>query len=240
MFSIQFERKVARRERPIKRLERQHRKIFGKRNPDLFDGIRPGDRVTIVNRFGQERTGRATIINRKDDVVVLNMGGPHGTPGIATRDNVVKVVPGKKGQRGGFIFNPRRRTAKRARRNYFGVLGKRGYSERATWILVKKEVERIRRMNGYREGGDVWLGPSLHRIEDIAVSMLRQLAAGIHENPLLGVFGANPRAKIVRELGRVVEVRYKRKDDGGLYYHKYTSKPRLLALSDGSIWIKGA
>lgn len=60
------------------------------------------------------------------------------------------------------------------------------------------------------------------------------------KNPMLGVFGANPKARVVRELGRVVEVRYKRKDDGGLYFHKYTSKPRLLALSDGSIWIKGA
>jgi len=60
------------------------------------------------------------------------------------------------------------------------------------------------------------------------------------QNPLLGIFGGNPKVKIVRELGRVVEVRYKRKDDGGLYYHKYASKPRLLALSDGSIWIKGA
>lgn len=89
-------------------------------NPDLFDAIRPGDRVTIVNRFGQQQTGRATIINRKDDVVVLNMGGPHGTPGIATRENVVRVVPGK-GKRGGFIFNQgnprrRRRGVQRARR----------------------------------------------------------------------------------------------------------------------------
>lgn len=59
------------------------------------------------------------------------------------------------------------------------------------------------------------------------------------KNPVLGIFGVNPKARVVRELGRVVEVRYKRKDDGGLYFHKYTSRPRLLALSDGSIWIKG-
>ena len=66
------------------------------RNPDLFDGIRVGDRVTIVNRFGQERAGRATIHNRQQDLWVLNMGGPHGTPGIATRENVTRVSTGKK------------------------------------------------------------------------------------------------------------------------------------------------
>lgn len=62
-----------------------------RRNPDLFDSIKFGDRVTIVNRFGQERTGRATIHNREADLWVLNMGGPHGTPGIATRENVTRV-----------------------------------------------------------------------------------------------------------------------------------------------------
>lgn len=51
--------------------------------------IRVGDRVTIVNRFGQERTGRAVM--RGPAGWVLNLGGAHGTPGIATDENVVKV-----------------------------------------------------------------------------------------------------------------------------------------------------
>ena len=67
-----------------------------RRNPDLFDSIRFGDRVTIVNRFGQERTGKATIHNREADLWVLNMGGPHGTPGIATRENVTRVKAGRR------------------------------------------------------------------------------------------------------------------------------------------------
>lgn len=54
--------------------------------------------MTIVNRFGQERTGRATIFNRQQGAWVLNMGGPHGTPGIATRDNVTRVKSGGKGK----------------------------------------------------------------------------------------------------------------------------------------------
>lgn len=60
--------------------------------------IRPGDRVTILapNGIGRdgvewtERTGRAVIIS--PGCVALNMGGRHGTPGVATADNVVKVT----------------------------------------------------------------------------------------------------------------------------------------------------
>lgn len=65
---------------------------------ELFDLIRSGDRVTIVDRFGQRRTGVATLRNRKDDLWVLNMGGSHGTPAIVSRDNVVKVTTPKKQQ----------------------------------------------------------------------------------------------------------------------------------------------
>lgn len=45
--------------------------------------------MTIVNRFGQQRTGRAVM--RGPAGWVLNMGGAHGTPAIATPDNVTKV-----------------------------------------------------------------------------------------------------------------------------------------------------
>ena len=55
----------------------------------LFDSIKPGSRVTIVNRFGQQRAGRCVM--KFPDRAILNMGGPHGSPGIATDANVVKV-----------------------------------------------------------------------------------------------------------------------------------------------------
>lgn len=77
-------------------------KHAGKRNPfdwresraakstgSLYDAIRHGSRVTIVNRFGQERSGKAVM--RGPAGWVLNMGGAHGTPGIATPENVVRV-----------------------------------------------------------------------------------------------------------------------------------------------------
>lgn len=56
---------------------------------ELFASIRLRDRVTIVNRFGQERTG--TVVMRGPYGWVLNMGGRHGTPAIADETNVVRV-----------------------------------------------------------------------------------------------------------------------------------------------------
>lgn len=58
------------------------------------------------------------------------------------------------------------------------------------------------------------------------------------ENPL-AIYGANGRsARTVRELGRVVEIRYKRNDDGQFYKHGFKTRPRLLALSDGTIAVR--
>lgn len=56
---------------------------------DQFDMIRHGDRVTIVDRFGKNHTGRATLLGPAG--WVLNMGGRHGTPAIANEKNIVKV-----------------------------------------------------------------------------------------------------------------------------------------------------
>ena len=62
----------------------------------LFDLIRAGDRVTVVDRFGGSRTGRAVMPGPAG--WVLNMGGRYGTPAIANDDNVTRVTKG--GRRG--------------------------------------------------------------------------------------------------------------------------------------------
>ena len=41
--------------------------------------------------------------------------------------------------------------------------------------LVRAVCEQIRHMNGYREGADVWVGPPLHKIDDAATALLREL-----------------------------------------------------------------
>lgn len=79
------------------------------RREHLFAQIEVGDRVTIEyparpsfypqrdcdRQFG---TGRATINNTRNGVFVLNMGGRHGTPGIATPENTVSVIKAGKGK----------------------------------------------------------------------------------------------------------------------------------------------
>jgi hypothetical protein len=67
----------------------------------LVASIKHGDKVTIlvpagIGRDGQEwkeKTGRAVM--RGPAGWVLNMGGPHGTPGIATEKNTVAVKHSK-------------------------------------------------------------------------------------------------------------------------------------------------
>lgn len=60
----------------------------------LYESIRHGDRVSIVNRFGQVHTGRAVMLGPGG--WVLNMGGRYGTPDIADDRNVVAVRKGRR------------------------------------------------------------------------------------------------------------------------------------------------
>jgi hypothetical protein len=64
-----------------------------KRKKALVASIRVGDRVRIVNRFGQESAGRAVMLG--DYGWVLNMGGKHGTPGSVDERNIVRVTRGR-------------------------------------------------------------------------------------------------------------------------------------------------
>jgi hypothetical protein len=58
-------------------------------NQSEIDGLRAGDIVTIVNRFGQRLKGR--VVMRGTHGWVLNLGGQHGTPGSATKENIVQI-----------------------------------------------------------------------------------------------------------------------------------------------------
>lgn len=68
---------------------------------ELLASIRPGDRVTILisNGIGRngiewkEKTGRCVVAPNGGSQInaVLNMGGPHGTPGVAADRNLVRI-----------------------------------------------------------------------------------------------------------------------------------------------------
>lgn len=70
----------------------------------LTDYIQPGDRVTIhvpagMGRHGQEwkpAQGRAVMRNRQTGTWTLNMGGPHGRPGVASDENIIQIRRGGK------------------------------------------------------------------------------------------------------------------------------------------------
>lgn len=70
------------------------------RNPNgvtgasLVSTVRPGDRVTIVDERGHMRVGRA-VMPSSHGGWVLNLGGAHGTPGIADESNIVRVSQGR-------------------------------------------------------------------------------------------------------------------------------------------------
>jgi len=65
----------------------------------LFATIQAGSKVTIRTPQGQERTGTAVMKGGSPQAPtgdwVLDMGGKHGTPGMATPSSVVKVTKGR-------------------------------------------------------------------------------------------------------------------------------------------------
>lgn len=65
----------------------------------MIDAIRAGDRVTIMDRFGVPHTGSA-VMPCIAGGWVLNMGGKHGIPGIASEANVTKVSGSRRPAKG--------------------------------------------------------------------------------------------------------------------------------------------
>jgi hypothetical protein len=63
--------------------------VIGERTEPLFRSASVGDRVTIVTPHGNERTGR--VVMKFSSHLVLNLGGAHGTPGIADDSNTIRV-----------------------------------------------------------------------------------------------------------------------------------------------------
>jgi hypothetical protein len=53
-----------------------------------FDSIRPGDSVTIKTPHGNERRGK--VVMKFPTHCVLNGGGRHGTPLVASPRNIVR------------------------------------------------------------------------------------------------------------------------------------------------------
>lgn len=81
----------------LETLPKKRKRGTARRNSGLIESIRFGDRVTIKTPQGQKATGRA-VMRSSHGGWVLNMGGKHGTPGIADSSNVVQVRHGKRAE----------------------------------------------------------------------------------------------------------------------------------------------
>jgi hypothetical protein len=62
----------------------------------MIDSVCSGDRVTIITPHGSCLTGRAVMRVADGAGWVLNLGGPHGTPGLAYANNTIKVTKQRK------------------------------------------------------------------------------------------------------------------------------------------------
>jgi hypothetical protein len=56
---------------------------------DILEAVEPGDLVVVCLCHGQERRGRAQIVLPTH--AVLDGGSAHGSPVVATADNIVRV-----------------------------------------------------------------------------------------------------------------------------------------------------
>lgn len=137
--NLQYGRAIGRRDVVAKRAH-----FMRRANPSVaYEDLGPGDRVTILVPAGRNRDGSQDYAERTGRVVmrgpagwVLNLGGRHGTPGIASPENFVRATRGKPSQR----------------HHGFGTLGRRGNparrypkASRATKACVAKKIPRYMR-----------------------------------------------------------------------------------------------
>lgn len=229
MFSIQFERKVA----PKGRGARRRKNPAGWGTGRDYQSLGPIKTVAQLRAVARELLRFVRPDSRMASAANLALRSPDYF--LARPDSQRELLDFLRVYAGAakipatvrrLFENPKR--ARRVKRN------RPRYSEQVAWETIAAYAANAIRQHRQGKSPPVAL---FYNMETVAERMLDQLERGIHANPTLAIFGNPPRGKVKKQLGRVVEVRYKRDDDGKLYFHKYTSRPRLCALSDGSIWI---
>lgn len=117
--------------------------------------IKPGDKVSFVDRFNKVRSGRA-VMRSSYGGWVLNTGGRHGTPAIADDSNITKVSSGRARARNPellVVSNPDRRNAMRRRRRRNSWRGNRkGHRAAALKGWRKRRHGGSRRKGSRRKG----------------------------------------------------------------------------------------
>lgn len=119
-------------------------RIPARSNPNIVDAIRPGDRVTILTPHGNQLTGRA-VMRSSSGGWVLNLGGRHGTPGIATEENIIRV---KLAKRNPVEFSAADKRELSSFWNAARIAGYHSFGDRVNY--VKREWERAHPGEGMR------------------------------------------------------------------------------------------
>ena len=112
----------------------------------IVDEIRHGDRVTILTPHGSKLTGKAVM--RGPYGWVLNLGGAHGTPGIATAENIVSVRKANPSQRTKIstFFDPAvKKWVAAVYHEKAGNLFRTAPTKREAAERLREEVERLNR-----------------------------------------------------------------------------------------------
>lgn len=226
----------------------------------ILDAIRAGDRVRIVNRFGQEREGRAVM--RGPGGWVLNMGGRHGTPAIATADNIVKVrrprgnpaPPAGKGPlwelfaHPAVVLGPRGRSLALSRFKRDGL---------ALWLRMDGGAVLFRRGPGGRRVQRTWKAVSSANARAILAELARpnptQYEGDDRPTPRKRPRPrkprkprppkppkGNPARSLMRWLmgARVLSIEYVHADDGERYRHDFGRGVEMFAQSDGTVLLR--
>lgn len=219
----------------------------------ILDAIRAGDRVRIVNRFGQEHEGRAVM--RGPGGWVLNMGGRHGTPAIATADNITKVrrprgnpaPPAGKGPlwelfaHPAVVLGPRGRSLALSRFKRDGL---------AVWLRMDGSAVLFRRGPGGRRVQRTWRAVSSANAREILAELASsnpvQYEGDDRPTPRKRPKPRKPRPpKPPREnprralLGRrLYALEYQHAEDGERYRHDFGRGVEMFAQSDGTVLLR--
>lgn len=109
------------------------------------------------------------------------------------------------------------------------------YSEKKAWAAVHKIAARLAGSQvsaAVQEEG--------YALRELAGAMLEQLGRGVHINPMLAVFGANPPRRVVTGSDDVQGILYRHKEDGRDYVHPFGHGVKVKNNRDGSTVIRAA
>lgn len=117
-------------------------------------GIRHGDRVTFLDRFGKQHTGRV-VMRSSSGGWVLNMGGAHGTPAVVHEDQIVKVRQSNPSTRPRIFFDESiEKYVASVYHPRFGNLFMTGKTEKQARAALKRRIKQAERAGTARNPDD--------------------------------------------------------------------------------------